>query len=259
MTVLLSGQELTKAFGPRPLFTNLCLDIRAGERVGLIGPNGSGKSTLLRILAGRDQADTGTRSVRHSPRRLPFPGRPLEPGTPSRRRARPSPMNRSRSTKPGRAAITLDPGRLPSPTSSRQPSCSGGWRSAGAARELAREPTCLLDEPTNHLDLPGIVWLEQLLRSAPFGCIVATHDALPAPSPTTSSRSTAPTPAAASARPATTTRLPSARAFLERRHAGKNPWRTRRRETDGLGRRPRRRRARPASAWMTPCAPAKNS
>ena len=33
-----------------------------------------------------------------------------------------------------------------------------------------------MDEPTNHLDLPGIVWLERLLRTAPFAYWVATHD-----------------------------------------------------------------------------------
>src|SRR5262249_11136293 len=45
------------------------------------------------------------------------------------------------------------------------------------ARELVRRPDLLLlDEPTNHLDLPGIVWLERLLRAAPFGYVVATHD-----------------------------------------------------------------------------------
>src|SRR5205823_14294169 len=45
------------------------------------------------------------------------------------------------------------------------------------ARELVRRPDLLLlDEPTNHLDLPGIVWLERLLRAAPFGYLVATHD-----------------------------------------------------------------------------------
>src|SRR6476661_7136364 len=68
MTVLLSAQGLTKGYGPRPLFTDLSLDLRAGERVGLIGPNGSGKSTLLRLLAGRDQPDAGTRSVRRTAR-----------------------------------------------------------------------------------------------------------------------------------------------------------------------------------------------
>src|SRR6266478_569613 len=68
MTVLLSGQGLTKGFGPRPLFSDLSLELRAGERVGLIGPNGSGKSTLLRLLAGLEEPDAGTRSLRRNAR-----------------------------------------------------------------------------------------------------------------------------------------------------------------------------------------------
>src|SRR5881392_2223446 len=68
MTVLLSVQGLTKGFGPRPLFTDLSLDLRAGERVGLIGPNGSGKSTLLRILAGTEVEDAGERTARRGAR-----------------------------------------------------------------------------------------------------------------------------------------------------------------------------------------------
>src|SRR5260370_23024081 len=68
MTVLLSVQGLSKSFGPRPLFSDLSLDLRAGERVGLIGPNGSGKTTLLRLLAGLDEPDAGTRSLRRTTR-----------------------------------------------------------------------------------------------------------------------------------------------------------------------------------------------
>src|SRR5207249_1646363 len=68
MTVLLSVQGLTKGYGPRPLFTDLSLDLRAGERLGLIGPNGSGKTTLLRLLAGREEPDAGTRSQRRTAR-----------------------------------------------------------------------------------------------------------------------------------------------------------------------------------------------
>ncbi len=68
MSVLLSVQGLTKGYGPRPLFSDLSLDLRAGERVGLIGPNGSGKSTLLRLLAGREESDAGVRSLRRTAR-----------------------------------------------------------------------------------------------------------------------------------------------------------------------------------------------
>src|SRR5881392_3362995 len=65
MTVLLSAQGLTKAYGARPLFTDLSFDLRAGERVGLIGPNGAGKSTLLRLLAGLEEPDAGR--IRRTP------------------------------------------------------------------------------------------------------------------------------------------------------------------------------------------------
>ena len=33
-----------------------------------------------------------------------------------------------------------------------------------------------LDEPTNHLDIDGILWLEKLLQTAPFACVVVSHD-----------------------------------------------------------------------------------
>jgi ATP-binding cassette subfamily F protein uup len=55
---------------------------------------------------------------------------------------------------------------------------SGGWtKRLSIARVLVRQPDIvLLDEPTNHLDLEGILWLERLLKSANFACIVISHD-----------------------------------------------------------------------------------
>jgi iron complex transport system ATP-binding protein len=43
-----------------PVLDNIDFSIGKGELVGLIGPNGAGKTTLLKILAGLQQADSGT-------------------------------------------------------------------------------------------------------------------------------------------------------------------------------------------------------
>ena len=61
---MLQLSSLTKGFGGRTLFDRVTWQISAGDRVGLCGPNGSGKTTLLRMLAGLDEADSGTMAKR---------------------------------------------------------------------------------------------------------------------------------------------------------------------------------------------------
>ncbi|RYE63933.1 MAG: ATP-binding cassette domain-containing protein, partial [Oxalobacteraceae bacterium] len=51
--------NVTKSFGDRVLIDNLSFKVPAGAIVGIIGPNGAGKSTLFRMLAGREQPDSG--------------------------------------------------------------------------------------------------------------------------------------------------------------------------------------------------------
>ncbi|MDP4032246.1 MAG: ATP-binding cassette domain-containing protein, partial [Pseudorhodobacter sp.] len=43
-----------------PLFAGLTLSIAKGDRLGLVAANGRGKSSLLRILAGQEEATTGS-------------------------------------------------------------------------------------------------------------------------------------------------------------------------------------------------------
>jgi len=53
-------RNITKAFGTFEAVRGVSLDIPTGALVGLLGPSGSGKTTLLRIIAGLDNADSGT-------------------------------------------------------------------------------------------------------------------------------------------------------------------------------------------------------
>ncbi|MBM4266307.1 MAG: ABC-F family ATP-binding cassette domain-containing protein [Deltaproteobacteria bacterium] len=180
MSLLLSCQAVTKAYGSAPLFTDLSFGLFEGGRVGLVGPNGSGKSTLLKILAGIEPPDRGTVSLRRQvklgyvPQQVEFPeGRTIEDVMTEALAVE----SLDESEHHTRLQITL--GKMgfedPAAPASR---LSGGWRKRLAiACALVRQPDLLLlDEPTNHLDLEGILWLERLLRAETFAWLTVSHD-----------------------------------------------------------------------------------
>ncbi len=57
---LLRISTLTKRFGGFIALDNVSVDIRPGERFGLIGPNGSGKTTLINCISGAFRTEAGT-------------------------------------------------------------------------------------------------------------------------------------------------------------------------------------------------------
>ena len=57
---MISVQNVSKAFGPKKLFEDVNVAFSPGRRYGLTGPNGAGKTTLMKILAGDEEADSGT-------------------------------------------------------------------------------------------------------------------------------------------------------------------------------------------------------
>lgn len=56
---VLSVKRLSKAFGPKQLFSDLDFEIKREEKVAIIGNNGTGKTTILKILNGLIDADSG--------------------------------------------------------------------------------------------------------------------------------------------------------------------------------------------------------
>jgi ABC transport system ATP-binding/permease protein len=177
---IINVQKISKSFGANPLFQNVSFTVSEGDRIGLIGPNGSGKSTLLKVLAQQVDADEGEIALR--------------------KRAQVSYVEQDSAFLEGatvRSVIenSLEQAKvLPSERGSRfsetlgragfdnfdadASALSGGWKKRLAICEaLVQAPDILLlDEPTNHLDLAGIEWLEEILQSASFACVVISHD-----------------------------------------------------------------------------------
>ena len=58
--LVLKADKVSKSFGEKYIIRNFSIQIRKGDRIGIVGPNGIGKSTLLKILLGEVIPDLGT-------------------------------------------------------------------------------------------------------------------------------------------------------------------------------------------------------
>jgi ABC transport system ATP-binding/permease protein len=177
---IINAQNISKAFGAKPLFEEVSFTVSEADRIGLIGPNGSGKSTLLRILAGTERPDSGDVAVRKRLQLSYVEQDSRFVAGVSVRTVVERAMQRSLTadTEHGaHFAETLGRAGLED-LEAEAASLSGGWQKRLAIVEaLVQTPdVLLLDEPTNHLDLAGIEWLEDLLQRAAFACVVVSHD-----------------------------------------------------------------------------------
>lgn len=204
---LLSAENLSHSFGDKGLFKDLSIGLNQGDKVALIGTNGTGKSTLLSFLAGKDQPDSGSVSVRKGIRVGYLEQSPtFDPSLTVMDVvfAEINPVAQivkeyEKVLITGKQELLADLldamdkyqawdfeskakeilGRLGiQETTARFGDLSGGQKKRVAlARILLDEPDLLiLDEPTNHLDLSSIEWLENYLNTANTTFITVTHD-----------------------------------------------------------------------------------
>ena len=176
---MITTQNLTKRFGNVEAVREVSLDVREGDRYGLLGPNGSGKSTLVRMLLGLVYATSGSISVlgeqvpRHVGRVLPEIGALIEepaayPHLSARANLRlldAAGPHGSRRTRRRRVDDALEQVGLAGIDRRPVRAYSLGMRQRlGLASALVRRPKLLiLDEPTNGLDPRGIRDIRALL------------------------------------------------------------------------------------------------
>ena len=193
-----SLDHLGKSFGPVEIIKGVSLDIAHGEFVALVGPSGSGKSTLLRMIAGLEDATSGTISIderivndvpaKHRDIAMVFQNYALYPHmTVAQNLAFALRMRgMAKAEIAGRvaeAAAALDLTKL----LGRYPrELSGGQRQRVATgRAIVREPKVFLfDEPLSNLDAKLRVQvraeLRELHRRMGITSIYVTHDQIEA-------------------------------------------------------------------------------
>ena len=174
-------RALTKRYGAVTAVRSVDLEVRAGDRYGLLGPNGSGKTTLVRMLLGLVYATSGEievlgrRMPRHAREVLPQVGALIEepaayPHLSGRTNlalldaAGPGGLS-ARRTRKRRVDEALEQVGLGGVGRRPVKAYSLGMRQRlGLAGALIRRPKLLvLDEPGNGLDPHGIRDLRELL------------------------------------------------------------------------------------------------
>ncbi len=151
--LILKALNIIKDFGTRRVLDVERLEIRDGDRLGLVGENGAGKSTLMRILAGEIPADSGRIDRMGSIRLVAQFGRGGEE------------EERGDAARRFRAQALRD-------------GLSGGEQTRRRISQAldASPQLILLDEPTSDLDTAGIEELQRQLAAYRGALMIVSHD-----------------------------------------------------------------------------------
>lgn len=150
---LLSAEGIRVSFGLRIVLNIDRLELRDGEKIGLVGENGAGKTTLLNVLSGARTPDEGQ-------------VRALGPV---------ALIRQDRRDAPGEATRELQ-SRFRAPEAGENLSGGEETRRRIAAALSSDARVLLADEPTSDLDREGVELLTDALRKFGGALLLVSHD-----------------------------------------------------------------------------------
>lgn len=174
-------KNIHKAYGDQVLMNGLSFEIQPGAIVGVIGPNGAGKTTLMKMVAGLEEADSGTIEI----------GSTVEVCFVDQRRAELSDENSVfEEITGGVEFLPFGGGEIQSRAYVSRfnfkgadqeklvGNLSGGQRNRVQLAKMLRVGgnLIILDEPTNDLDLPTTRVLEEAIEHYAGCMFIVSHD-----------------------------------------------------------------------------------